>query len=86
MVAVLSPGALESPGFTAEVGYALMNERFEGRFVPVIVKSIPDASVPAWMSLVPALDARSADAQDEAIRQVVASLRAPRADARRKAS
>jgi len=48
MVVLISPSALESPWFTREIEYALGNERFEGRFIPVMVKPTPARRIP-WI-------------------------------------
>ncbi|MFY9342144.1 MAG: toll/interleukin-1 receptor domain-containing protein [Planctomycetota bacterium] len=71
LVVFLSPDAIRSSWLRDEVSYALGEERFEGRLIPVVVKPVP--KIPWILGKLPMVqltpDARSAG------KRIVAALR-----------
>jgi hypothetical protein len=78
IVVLVSPEAMKSDRVRHEIQYALGNERFENRLIPVLVKRTPPNDIP-WILR----DLQWAEGKpDQVARQVVKTLRVSSAQAR----
>lgn len=74
MIVLVSPAAMKSPWVRKEIQFALGQERFQDRLIPVLVKQTPSENIPRILRTLQ----WAKGSADKVAGQVVKALQAPK--------
>jgi hypothetical protein len=74
MVLLLTPGSLEHPTLTDDLGYALGNERFKGRLFPVVTPGVRREEIPWILKRFRVYELRSQDPDEASLSEITTAV------------
>jgi hypothetical protein len=74
MVLLLTPGSLENPTLSYDLGYALGNERFKGRLFPVVAPDVRREEIPWILNRFRVFELRSHDPDEASLREITTAV------------